>query len=105
MRSWIKRIGCGVLNARGSLGEAERGRSEMTRAEQRERAKGWNAINRLRQRYRTANGDEAELRAEIIQLAEAWGYPAKANAELFDVVGWGAWLPEFPLGPPAQWDG
>jgi hypothetical protein len=71
-----------------------------TKAEGKARAKAYDAINRLRHRYRCADGDEATLRAEIIRLSAETDYPAKANDELFygcggtlPVWGFGCWKP------------
>jgi hypothetical protein len=70
----------------------------------RARALAYDAINRLRHRYRIADGNEAELREEIIRLSAACDYGTEANDDLFygrdgtlPVWGFGCWAP----GPDA----
>jgi hypothetical protein len=73
----------------------------MSKRDQAAKAKAFDAINRLRHRYRCADGAEAELREEIIRQSAAIGdYPAAANDELFygrngtlPVWGFGCWKP------------
>jgi hypothetical protein len=74
------------------------------KSKDRDRALAYDAINRLRHRYRIADGDEAELREEIIRLSAACDYGTEANDDLFygrggtlPVWGFGCWLP----GPDA----
>ena len=57
---------------------------------QRIRAKGFDAINRLRLLYRMADGDEATLREEIIALSLQHDYDPECNALLFS-RGFGCW--------------
>ncbi len=70
----------------------------------RQQKKNYDEINRLRQRYRIADGDEAELVSEIKRLSALCDYPASANKLLFEgdasaiYWGFGCWKIEMETG-------